>query len=176
MRCGSCYWEIFLFQEKKNLTYKIADVKGLHDLMDKSGPRTPFQHKDLLSRFRDYHFKDKTVVRLSYLYNGNSYACEIASLCWNCQKTLAVWEMFFLILKHVSGFWSRLEWVLQIMSSNHSCLSTLVRELLVKPSIQTLGPVNVASVGRYSATTWIWIWFITGSLWYVDRVGTCLLS
>ena len=42
-----------------------------------------FQYQALLFRNRDSHYKDKTVVRLSYLYNGNSYTGKIASLYWD---------------------------------------------------------------------------------------------
>ena len=36
-----------------------------------------FQYKDFLSRYRDSHYKDKMVLRRSYLNNGNSYIIEI---------------------------------------------------------------------------------------------------
>ena len=39
-----------------------------------------FQYKDRLSRYRDSHYKDKTVSRPSYLYNGNSYTGKTTSL------------------------------------------------------------------------------------------------
>ena len=32
----------------------------------------PFQYKICVCRYREFHYKDKTVVRPSYLYNGNS--------------------------------------------------------------------------------------------------------
>ena len=40
----------------------------------------PSQYKDCLSRYRDFHYKDKLVVRLSYLHNGNPYTGKMASL------------------------------------------------------------------------------------------------
>ena len=48
------------------------------------GPRAPSQYKDGLSRYGDFHYKDKTVVRLSYLYNGNSYTGKTAFVYWDC--------------------------------------------------------------------------------------------
>ena len=35
--------------------------------------RTLSQYKNRLSRYGDFHYKDKTAARPSYLYNGNSY-------------------------------------------------------------------------------------------------------
>ena len=45
--------------------------------------RAPSQYEDGLSRHGDFHYKGKTVVRLSYLYNGISYTGETASLYWD---------------------------------------------------------------------------------------------
>ena len=42
-----------------------------------------FQYKDRLSWYRDSHYNDKTVVRPSFLYNGNLYTCKIASIYWD---------------------------------------------------------------------------------------------
>ena len=44
--------------------------------------RAPSQCKDGLSRYDDFHYKDKTVVRWSYLYNGNLYTDNMTSLYW----------------------------------------------------------------------------------------------
>ena len=41
-----------------------------------------FQYKDRPSMFRYFHYKDETVSRLSYLYNGNSCTGKMASLYW----------------------------------------------------------------------------------------------
>ena len=35
-------------------------------------PEQGFQYKDCLSSYKDFHYKDKTVVRPSYLYDGNA--------------------------------------------------------------------------------------------------------
>ena len=43
----------------------------------------PSQYKDCLSRYGDFHYKDKTVVRPSYFYNGNSYTGKKISLYWD---------------------------------------------------------------------------------------------
>ena len=42
--------------------------------------RALFQYKDRLSSYGDFHYKDKTVVRPSYLYYGNAYTGKSASL------------------------------------------------------------------------------------------------
>ena len=42
--------------------------------------RALFRYKDCTSRYRDFHFKDKMVLWPSYLYNGNPYTDETASL------------------------------------------------------------------------------------------------
>ena len=39
-----------------------------------------FQYKNCLSMFTDYHYIDKIVMRLSYLYDGNSYSGKTISL------------------------------------------------------------------------------------------------
>ena len=44
--------------------------------------RVSFQYKDRVAGYMNSYYKDKTVVRRSYLHNGNSYAGEITSLCW----------------------------------------------------------------------------------------------
>ena len=44
------------------------------------GIRALSQYKDHFSRYGNFHYKDKTVVRPSYLYNGNSYTSKMASL------------------------------------------------------------------------------------------------
>ena len=41
------------------------------------------QYKDSLYRCGDFHYKDKMVMRLSYLYNGNSNASKTAFLLWD---------------------------------------------------------------------------------------------
>ena len=43
----------------------------------------PHQYKDGLSRYGDSHYKDKTVVRPPYPYNGNPYIGKKASLYWD---------------------------------------------------------------------------------------------
>ena len=41
------------------------------------------QYKDRLFRYSYSHYKDKTVMRLSYLYNGNLYIDKMTSLYWD---------------------------------------------------------------------------------------------
>ena len=45
--------------------------------------RALFQYKDGLSRYGDFHYKDKTVMRPYYLYNGNTYIGKMVSLYWD---------------------------------------------------------------------------------------------
>ena len=45
--------------------------------------RVPSQHRDRLSRYCEFHYKDKTAARESYLYSDNFYTCKTASLYWN---------------------------------------------------------------------------------------------
>ena len=62
--------------------------------------QAPFQCKDSLLGYKDYYFYDHTVVRMSYLYNGNSYTRETACLyqtspqAWpslsNCSAEIAI--------------------------------------------------------------------------------------
>ena len=47
------------------------------------GTRALSQYKDSLSMYGDFHYKDKKVVRPSYLYNGNSYTGKSVSLYWD---------------------------------------------------------------------------------------------
>ena len=42
--------------------------------------RALLQYEDCLSWYRHYYYKDKTVVRPSYLYNRNAYTGKVASL------------------------------------------------------------------------------------------------
>ena len=42
--------------------------------------KAPYQYKDSLFRYGDFHYKDKTVVRLSSIYNGNPYTGKAPSL------------------------------------------------------------------------------------------------
>ena len=47
----------------------------------------PSKYKDDLSRYGDSHYKGKTNVRLSYLYNGNSDIGKTASLYTDMHKS-----------------------------------------------------------------------------------------
>ena len=44
---------------------------------------SPSQYKDGLSRYGDFHYKDKTVLRPSYLYDGNPYTGKTIYLYWD---------------------------------------------------------------------------------------------
>ena len=52
--------------------------------------RDPFQHKDHLSMYEDFHYKDEIDVRPSYLYDGNPYTGKTASLYWDSPLSAAV--------------------------------------------------------------------------------------
>ena len=56
----------------------------------KEGMRGCFSIKTFLSWHRYYYYKDKTVVRPSYLYNRNIYAGKIAYLYWEGPQALAI--------------------------------------------------------------------------------------
>ena len=45
--------------------------------------QAPSQYKDGVSRYWHFHYKDKTVVRPSYLYNKNPYNGKTTSLYWD---------------------------------------------------------------------------------------------
>ena len=47
----------------------------------------PSLYKDRLSRYGDFHYKDKAVVRPSYIYNGNPYTGKTASLYWDTRHS-----------------------------------------------------------------------------------------
>ena len=55
----------------------------------------PFQYKDHLSWYMNSHCKDQTVVRLSYLHNGNSCTCKMTSLYWD--GPLCIFEVIDII-------------------------------------------------------------------------------
>ena len=60
------------------------EIQYLEDgLYIETGFRSSFQYIDHLSRYRDSHCKDETVVRPSYLLNGNIYTGKTASLYWD---------------------------------------------------------------------------------------------
>ena len=42
----------------------------------------------------DFHYKGKTIVKPSYLYNGNPYTCKMASLYWDIPQ-FVFWAPFF---------------------------------------------------------------------------------
>ena len=44
-----------------------------------NGPRAPSQYRDDLSRYGDFHYKEKMIVRPSFLYNGNPHTAKTSS-------------------------------------------------------------------------------------------------
>ena len=53
--------------------------------------RTPSQYKDGVSRYWEFHYKDKMVVTPS-LYNGNPYTGKTTSLYWDSPLDLHFWK------------------------------------------------------------------------------------
>ena len=53
-----------------------------------SATRIPSQYQDHLSWDGDFHDKDKTVVKLSYLYHGDPYTGKMGSLYWDAPLKL----------------------------------------------------------------------------------------
>ena len=52
--------------------------------------RAPSQYKGPLSWYRDSHYKDETVIRPSYLYDGNLYSGKTVPLYWNGPMPLSI--------------------------------------------------------------------------------------
>ena len=46
-------------------------------------PGSHSQYQDHLSKYRDFHYWDKTVARLPYLHDRNFYTDKMASIFWN---------------------------------------------------------------------------------------------
>ena len=73
-------WTILNTNLAASRLYEILRKDVFSDIEDiETGPswqpivQAMFQYRDCLSRHWDFHFKDKTVVILSYRYNGNPY-------------------------------------------------------------------------------------------------------
>ena len=62
-----------------NVAYSLKAYDLAQPYTD-TGTGALFQYKDRLFRYADSHYKDKTVVRQSYLYSDNPYAGKAASL------------------------------------------------------------------------------------------------
>ena len=60
--------------------------------------RAPSQYTNALSRYGNLHYKVKTVIKLSYIYNGNTYTGKTASLQRNCPQGLLLLKWFNLNL------------------------------------------------------------------------------
>ena len=62
----------------------------------------PFQYKNRLSRYGDLHYKHKTVVRPSYLYDTNPYIGKTASLNLIVHQALYIVWTWFAMFKLVT--------------------------------------------------------------------------
>ena len=83
-------------------------IPGKTVFLIETAPRALSQYKDSLSRYGDSHYKDETVVRPSYLYNGNPYTAKMISLYWDGPlNILEKWSQ-----QHGSSLWR------QVMSSH----------------------------------------------------------
>ena len=65
--------------------------------------RASSQYNDRLSGYRDFHYKDKTVVRPSYLYNGNSYSGKTTSVHWHGPRSLAIQNKTYELNWYIRG-------------------------------------------------------------------------
>ena len=54
----------------------------------------PVSIEKCLTRYSDSHYKDQTVIRPSYLYNGNLYAGKTASLYQDNRLTVVMMSTF----------------------------------------------------------------------------------
>ena len=50
--------------------------------------KNPSHYKDCLSKYGGLHYKDKTVVGPSYLFNGNPYTSKMTPLYWDGPQVL----------------------------------------------------------------------------------------
>ena len=53
------------------------------------GPGPHLNIKTVFSRYRNFHYEYKMVVRLSYIYNGNSYTGKMTSLYWASTQVMS---------------------------------------------------------------------------------------
>ena len=58
-------------------------ILGRQHLYIEMVPKVPFQYKDHISKYGDFHYKDKTTMRPSSLDNGKRHTGKMASLCWD---------------------------------------------------------------------------------------------
>ena len=59
--------------------------------------RAPSQYKEGFSRYGDSHYEDKTVVKLFYLYNGNSYTSKTVFLYWDGPRSSkSIWRCYLI--------------------------------------------------------------------------------
>ena len=73
-------WSVFPVNNSQFIRNKCSDKKG-HWVCFYPGPQAFCLH-----RFMDSHYKDKMVVRPSYIHNGNFHTCTTVSLYWYCPR------------------------------------------------------------------------------------------
>ena len=69
--------------DARNKSISSNAINLIHHQYSDVSTRALSQCKDGLSRCEDFHYKDKMVMRPSYLYNGNPYTGKTTSLYWD---------------------------------------------------------------------------------------------
>ena len=67
---------------------------GMGDKIFSERISATFQYRYVFLRYRDSHYKHKTIVRRSYFYNGNSFTCKAASWHWDSSKLICSLSCF----------------------------------------------------------------------------------
>ena len=85
------YWYIYIRQIDIYWYIYIYTICSGPVCIRDLGP-SQYTYKDRLSRYGDFHYKDKTVVKPSYLYNGNPYIGKTAvtSLYWDGPQNFVI--------------------------------------------------------------------------------------
>ena len=95
-------WRNWLLQMTTFLSHQVRpEMYFLGIVLHKHRPGTRFNIMILSNQYRDSHYKDETVVRPSYLYNGNSYTGKKASFI----DPLLYWTSP-ITLEKLGSFWS----------------------------------------------------------------------
>ena len=81
----SCIWDhmTLMWRHCNNSSRELgAQHTSLAKTVASTVTLAPYQYKDGLPRYGYFHYKDETVVRPSYLYNGNHYTGKTTSSYW----------------------------------------------------------------------------------------------
>ena len=100
--------------------------------------KVPSQYKDRLYRYKDFHCKDKSVVRPSYLYHGNTYTGEPVSSYWDgLQKSIKTHELPFLMTQSL-----QIMLILPFLKDHLSFETTLIGGLLIEIPLYVRSRIN----------------------------------